>query len=367
MPDDVDVILSIPLVAPSLADSLIWHFDQNGLYSVRNGYWVGRRHPASPGSSGLGVASSWWTYLWGLKIPSKVRLFMLRASHHWLLTLAYLAKRGVPMNGLCPRCHNRYETMSHALWVVEIFLRLSGLMRLSFFVSSFGDWFCRNQLVQNLGNLDLGDVVNWATTYLDEWRSINVMAPVSASRNGGLFSRWRPPAEGFWKINTDAASCCKDRLIGMSCIIRDAYGKVKMADVRKLTAMVPLIVVEALAVKCGIHMALEAALVTFQIETDYLQVVNLVRAGSPSSGDVGPIIDKISGFLHSMPSCSIDHISRKGNNAAHFLANRALIESIFVGWTRTLPSWRDLSSLMFLFSFAHSVSKKKDFNSFRLN
>ncbi|KAK3199857.1 hypothetical protein Dsin_023272 [Dipteronia sinensis] len=209
-------------------------------------------------------------------------------------------------------------------------------MRLSFFLSSFGDWFCRNQLVHNLGNPDLDIVVNWATLYLDEWRSIHILDSVSTSRNDGLLSGWRPPEEGFWKINTDAASCYKDHLIGLGCIIREASSKVKMAAVWKLTAMVSPVVVEALEVKCGIQLAMEAGLVPFQIETDSLQVVNLVSAGSPSSGEVGPIIDEIPGFLHSLPSCSIDHISRKGNTAAHSLAKRALIGSDFC-WVDGCP------------------------------
>ncbi|KAK3182692.1 hypothetical protein Dsin_029978 [Dipteronia sinensis] len=227
---------------------------------------------------------------------------MWHASHHWLPTLAYLDKRGVPANGLYPRCHSQNETMSHALWgcraLLTVRARCSFSKKLVFIDGMhFHDfmldcsqslrsyevellcvifwrlWFCRNQLVHNLGNLDLGEVVNWATIYLDEWRSIHFVDSVSTSRNG------------------------------------DASGKVKMAAVRKLTAMVSLVVAEALAVNCGIQMAMEAGLVPFQIETDSLQVVNLMRAGSSTFEDVSPIIDEISGFLRSMPCSSIDHIS----------------------------------------------------------
>ncbi|TXG51519.1 hypothetical protein EZV62_024043 [Acer yangbiense] len=59
---DVDLILSIPPSSLYTADYLVWHFEQSGSYSVRSGY-----------------------------------------------------RRGMALDGRCPRCHNQQESMVHAL------------------------------------------------------------------------------------------------------------------------------------------------------------------------------------------------------------------------------------------------------------
>ncbi|KAK0591707.1 hypothetical protein LWI29_006682 [Acer saccharum] len=114
--DDVDLILSIPPASPSVNDSLLWHFEKDGRYSVRSGYRVGRFLSGTPSSSGLDESISWWKALWRLKIPPKIKVFLWRASNHWLPTSAYLAKRGIPLSKLCPRYRRCPESMVHALW-----------------------------------------------------------------------------------------------------------------------------------------------------------------------------------------------------------------------------------------------------------
>ncbi|KAK3188491.1 hypothetical protein Dsin_028052 [Dipteronia sinensis] len=288
---------------------------------------------ANPKIKGFSI---WQGLLWGRGIIEMGSHYW--ESNHWLPTLANLAKRGVPSDGYCPRCHCRPKLMSHALWgwralfkVRENCLFLKGLeltdamhfhdfMLICLKSLNFKDlellcvifwrvWFCRNQLIHNLSNSDLGDVVSWATHFLDEWRSIHKVDTTNLLRNVALNPKCRPPVEGSWKINTDAASCYRDRLISLGIIIRDVTGK----------------------------LAMEAGLVPFQIETDSLQVVDLVSKGVPSSADVGSIIGEISGFLRSLPRCSICHIPRKGNAAAHTLAKMALSVDSDSCWVDACP------------------------------
>ncbi|KAK1586282.1 hypothetical protein Q3G72_000803 [Acer saccharum] len=88
-----------------------------------------------------------------------------------------------------------------------------------------------------------------------------------------------------------------------------------------MVALISPLVAEALAVKFGIQLACEVGSVPFQ-------VVNLINCGSLSDADVGPIIAEIVLALHLFPSCSIIHVPRNGNSAAHGLAKKALsIES----------------------------------------
>lgn len=40
VPDDVEEILKIKLCLPGEHDSVGWHYNKNGIYSVKSGYWL---------------------------------------------------------------------------------------------------------------------------------------------------------------------------------------------------------------------------------------------------------------------------------------------------------------------------------------
>ncbi|KAK3228250.1 hypothetical protein Dsin_008112 [Dipteronia sinensis] len=191
----VDMILSIPPSNPSFEDSLLWHFEKEGEYSVRSGYRVARDISSSKNicSSSLDGLFSWWC-----------------ASHDRLHALVYLARRGVPTDCFCPRCHRFPESISHAfVWLLL--------------------WFCQNQLVQKLYVQDIGTVVSWVCDFLEEWKAAHCGVDSSSKESASDFCRWKPPEDGFFKINTDAATDYKNRLIGFGVIIRDRSSQVKIA------------------------------------------------------------------------------------------------------------------------------------------
>jgi hypothetical protein len=77
---DAKVILAIPLTSDQ-ENTLAWHYDQRGLFSVRSAYKVCRRGIANRqrrngGTSSLGSANKQddlWSSLWKMEIPNKVK------------------------------------------------------------------------------------------------------------------------------------------------------------------------------------------------------------------------------------------------------------------------------------------------------
>ncbi|GJN27875.1 hypothetical protein PR202_gb15931 [Eleusine coracana subsp. coracana] len=73
---DVNRILQIPL-SPGREDLVAWHFNRNGIFSVRSAYhcqwkWKYGHNPHIAQAGGSG-ASELWKNLWKLKIPGKLR------------------------------------------------------------------------------------------------------------------------------------------------------------------------------------------------------------------------------------------------------------------------------------------------------
>ncbi|KAL5777716.1 hypothetical protein ACOSP7_010642 [Xanthoceras sorbifolium] len=74
--DEADAILSILSTCHFVADSICWHYDSRGLFSVKNGYRIAISSADKPSGSLTSSTSAWWRSLWWLGIPPKVKLFL---------------------------------------------------------------------------------------------------------------------------------------------------------------------------------------------------------------------------------------------------------------------------------------------------
>ena len=115
-PFDVEAIRQIPLSSRSVDDSYSWHFEENGIFSVRSGYKVALNTKLLSSPSSRGVDYGWWRKMWGLNIPPKVKHFMWRAFHDLLPCNDNLYRRGICHSRTCPRCGSFPETSFHTLW-----------------------------------------------------------------------------------------------------------------------------------------------------------------------------------------------------------------------------------------------------------
>ncbi|KAK2638134.1 hypothetical protein Ddye_025929 [Dipteronia dyeriana] len=91
--EDVELVLSIPCSLHDQSDTLMWHFDKLGSYSMKSGYHLGCNLMNIQSSSGLALSESWWKFLWRIRIPTKIKLFIWRACFDWIPTHFNLAKR----------------------------------------------------------------------------------------------------------------------------------------------------------------------------------------------------------------------------------------------------------------------------------
>ena len=88
IPMDWELILNIPLTTRRQPDFWAWHYEKTGVFSVRSAYrmlvsnrekrtdWI--EHNA--GMSDVRADQKDWTDLWGVKVSSKVRVFLWRLA-----------------------------------------------------------------------------------------------------------------------------------------------------------------------------------------------------------------------------------------------------------------------------------------------
>lgn len=80
--EDRDLVKAIPLSSFYTKDSWFWHYDKRGSYNVKIGYKLYmnlKNLRASTCSNGSG---HYWKNLWSLKVPSKINLFLWKASYN---------------------------------------------------------------------------------------------------------------------------------------------------------------------------------------------------------------------------------------------------------------------------------------------
>lgn len=90
-----------------IGDSRYWQqpqHDPKGQYSVRDGYRLqqGLFEPSEHQSELL--HEKWWTFLWGLLIPPKARVFWWKVSHDCIATNLNLLYHHFPVNGISVIC-----------------------------------------------------------------------------------------------------------------------------------------------------------------------------------------------------------------------------------------------------------------------
>ncbi|KAK3229805.1 hypothetical protein Dsin_001686 [Dipteronia sinensis] len=75
IPVDKAAILSIPVSWGGGQDSLRWHYDKKGEYTVKSGYRLGLSEKIPNSASNPSTLFCWWNSLWNMCLPPKVKIF----------------------------------------------------------------------------------------------------------------------------------------------------------------------------------------------------------------------------------------------------------------------------------------------------
>ncbi|KAK3229296.1 hypothetical protein Dsin_001177 [Dipteronia sinensis] len=292
---DADNILSLPVGSTRVADSLMWHYEQSGIFTVKSAYWLGCGLSNPSSSSGLNGDESWWKFLWKAEMPAKVRVFIWRACKNWIATTENLKWKSINVSARCPICSKGCETTLHAVWGccyledfrnswhVCRFVRRGNKVQLLDFLQDYYEiwdkenmalfcvilwriWFHRNQVVHGLKGVNLEEVVNWAALYLSDFREANKRSLLPVARHQSRVGNWQPPCLGRFKLNCDATINKLGRSVRVGIVVHDCYGYVVASNTQRIQATYNPQVAEAVAIYRGIMLAQEAGFWQVEIE-----------------------------------------------------------------------------------------------------
>lgn len=213
----------------------MWKHTQHGSFSVRSAYYIelieDRKSLPSPSRHD---DKKVWKWLWSSKIQPKAKLFGWKSLHNGVPVRANLARRGMMIDRVCPRCGEEDETLEHMLLQCEVSqrvwylspLRLNGRIGRGgkfrdwvelnggnkkeeewwnlFWMLCWQIWLGRNLWVfegkRREAHEMVDRVVQGALDYENSAGSEIRKLKVSEGNRG-----WSAPMQGTYKLNTDAA------------------------------------------------------------------------------------------------------------------------------------------------------------------
>ncbi|KAL0293788.1 UNVERIFIED_CONTAM: putative ribonuclease H protein [Sesamum calycinum] len=340
-PVDREAILQIPLSISGGPDLLIWHYSNNGFFSVRSAYHLAlsSSFASTAGTSdGRPRYKKLWKSIWQAKVPNKAKVFMWRAIRNALPTASNLRRKMPHEEIVCPFCTDTDETIIHALlhccfarqvwalsnfcwrflndpvfsvedWLCNILDKLSSADFDCALMICWTLWWSRNLKMLNKGFLLPQQIVDFARTYLNAFvvQNFGQFAPRLAHNHF-----WQAPYGNCIKINFDGALLEGGKSLGLGVVARNSFGVCLAWCSVRYERRGPAFLAETLAAREAIWLACRKAWQNVTIEGDCASLLSKISRASQDRSVFGPLIFDIVSFAAQLETVSYSFVFRSG-------------------------------------------------------
>ncbi|KAL4379350.1 hypothetical protein GQ457_02G009300 [Hibiscus cannabinus] len=378
----VSAIVAIPIGGPLIKDELIWALSKDGNYTVKSGYHFifENNSPSNDAcsSSDLSNDKEFWSSIWSLQVPPKIKSFIWRASHNILPTNGNLNRKfhGTFGGGSsCPRCGDCVENMEHTLFFCPFALTVwkcsgFGYEPTSIGFPGFGKWWKKLSSLNKDGvfsdGLNLLAILCWniwksrnsfvfsslMESPIEVWnRAFEAYEEFSPLLNSNLTQQsfslpqdlsnsasqfWTKPPLGVLKVNCDAAF---DRSIGsaaIACVVRDDSGCIIKGEICSFPSR-SVSAAEAIAIRKGVLMAISEGWEKVIFESDNIGVINGINSGMQCAWESSSVVKDILSSIALHPFFSFQFVKRECNLVADWFAKACLKGRCPLNWFSQPP------------------------------
>ena len=294
-----------------------------------------------------------WKSIWQMKTPQKIKHFAWKAGRDILASKSNLAQRKIISDGTCDLCGQEQETVCHLLWTCEHAKEAWKNSKFALLFEILSHWSFLD-VIENLQRCDhywLGQLEQVITVCWGIWKNRNELRMGGKGKAGRTMVRnaihlveefraanegkiehpgetippvfWKPPSQGFYKVNLDGAVFSKTKQAGAGVIIKDEAGEVIAALSKKWKWPLGAIEAEAKAMEAGVEFAKDVGIREAEFESDSLLVCNALQGLSSPPSSVMNVLARVMNQLSCFKQWKITHTKRQGNVPAHLLAQHA--------------------------------------------
>ena len=366
LPHEAEAILNIPLSDRAPPDRITWSLTPSGQFSTSSAYKMLTAIASSDnaGSSNSGPTRKFWKGIWQLRVPRKIQLFIWKACHNALPTMANLRRWQITESALCALCKTHEEDTLHAIWscgeiacvwnsltlfhhavtspppdftnLFSSFLQVQDEFHAEIFsITAWLLWNRRN--AQHFGRPvhPLGQLCSMAGDLLQEYLDAQKLEPIPSPPP--VMQQWRPPEPEHVKLNFDAAVFNSINMAGIGVIARNWNGAVIEAMSMPIPLSQTVNEMEALVCRKAVQFAKDLGLQKVVIEGDSLVVINALSQGPDCLSSFGNVIDDILVLADDFQLCVFNHVKRLCNVVADMLAKKAKDLLGVRVWSNDLP------------------------------
>ncbi|OMO51393.1 hypothetical protein CCACVL1_29818 [Corchorus capsularis] len=306
-------ILGVPRQLTSNSrDTPCWYLSQNGKFSLSSAYNLIRDLPRED------QYPTDWRWVWKLNILPKLKFFIWECAHGILPTRELLAHRGLDDPSHCILCNNAQEYIHHLFkecpFAASIWNKIGvGLPDIAF-----------DHLDKADGNTTFEVACFKAVEFfvVNGKTKILPIAPI-------IQVSWKPPDQGWLKLNTDGSSLGNLGLVGSGSVIRDNEGNWVRGSIRHL-GFCTNFVAEFWALRDGLFLAVSLNIRKLVIELDSTTVIATLNSQCPDNLFIQPIVNDYRLLISKLEAVKIQHVFREGNGVADALAKLASFSSCYL-------------------------------------
>lgn len=300
-----------------------------------------------------------WRVVWNLHGPPKLCHFVWRACKGSLGVMEVLRQRHVRESSVCLVCGHGEESIIHALfdckhaskiWVHSDFMgllleapktsfsdlllwmvgKLSKDLLVRFLSFAWATLFCRNSTLFEPDKPLYPVMVAAGFMKLCEeygaYKDKVSRGPVTPHVTS--VASWEVPPANFVKINVDA-HITPEREVQFGMVIRDEWGGLRVAGVKKLRVRWKADLAEAGAARWGVWVARQTGFENVILECDATSVVTAINSRSRGAAPVSLLFDDIIAISSHFSSFLCVNVKRVGNTVAHSVARWATNDNIY--------------------------------------
>ncbi|RYR53791.1 hypothetical protein Ahy_A06g029039 [Arachis hypogaea] len=297
-----------------------------------------------------------WKLIWNWKGVQRAKVFLWQLAHIAVLTASIIAIWGRGNNPNCMSCDNDIETPFHVIRDCPMSSPVWNCLVKSQNIGMFYNLDLKEWIIANM-TMDMGfdDDIEWKDIFVtavwliwkfrNEYIHSNINTPLrikemkirSLAREirdtrrriennqyaKPLTVSWKPPQEGWIKLNTDGASRGNPGQASCAGIFRNADSDWVYGYARRLT-YAKAIEVEVAAIREGLEIAWKKGFRRIELETDSQAAVNLMENPPKRHPTLTRPIRRIKELLNRNWQVRIRHIYREANQLADGIANLLL-------------------------------------------